>query len=335
MKLNNKEDTYSHSHYLEWIQKICAAKGIHISKEITQIKDGKLLRISSSVGNLYLKKTGDFIVDELRFTLKLMELRIISQPEVIGWDYDMNVCLMRDIGGDDLTNLPQLSIETAINMFISLAHIQKDSVRFVMEKSISGFDYRISTMLDELKTLPEYACKMLSETPYRLSQSEAEKLKHNTEYAKTILKSLENNGLPNIVHHGDLGTYNVRIVDGKSIFYDWGCGGVSHPFFDTFRLLYSIRGKLPVESAKEMIIDAYVQEWLAYGSHEEIKNIFSAVDGLAGFYMAYVKYIRARNQYLLYTEKSEKTSMDAIWMDERHNVAATYLREFIANNFRF
>lgn len=53
-----------------------------------------------------------------------------------------------------------------------------------------------------------------------------------------------------MIHHGDLGAYNIRIVAGKSIFYDWGCGGVSHPFFDAFRLLHEIEKRTPSD-AKE------------------------------------------------------------------------------------
>ena len=136
-------------------------------------------------------------------------------------------------------------------------------------------------------------------------------------------------------YHGDLGTYNVRIVDGKAIFYDWGCGGVSHPFFDTFRLISQVVRKLPgeVDSPKEVIISAYLREWLEYGSHEELKNIYAAIDGLAGFYMAYVKYIRARNLHLLYSEKPEALSQEGMWLDMRYETAAIYLKRFIGNKF--
>jgi hypothetical protein len=189
-------------------------------------------------------------------------------------------------------------------------------------------------MLKEINDLPEFAYSMLSDTQYRLAREDIEKLKHNINYAESVLGKINDLLLPDTLHHGDLGTYNVRIVDGISIFYDWGYGGVSHPFFDTFRLLSSIRGKLPSEvPAKEKILDAYLQEWLEYGSHEELKKIFAAIDGLAGFYMMYCKYIRAKNLHLHYVENAEAINTDAMGLDHRYSTAATYLNRFINTNF--
>jgi 8-oxo-dGTP diphosphatase len=320
--------------YFNWVQRICTEKNIKIIGRMTHVKDGKLFCVSSNIGDLYLKKTTSFIIDELTFTLKLMELGIINLPEWIGYDHDMNVCLMRNMGGSDLSLLPTLEMETSLNMFTSLSRLQKDSIQYVKSEGFYGFDYRIGTMLAELEDLPESAYKMLSDTQYRITRDEVEKLKRNAKHITALLESIKKSCLPDTIHHGDLGTYNVRIIDGKCIFYDWGCGGVSHPFFDTFRLLSSIRGKLPTDvAAKEMIIDTYLGEWLEYGSYKELKNIFMTIDGLAGFYMAYVKYIRARNLHITFTNKPEAISADGLGLDMRYSTAATYLKRFITNDF--
>ena len=336
MTVNTDKIIEYNSHYFDWAKKICTEKNIRINKQMIHIKDTKLFCISSDIGDLYLKKTGSFIVDELMFTHKLMELGIISQPEWIGYNQDMQIILMRDMGGSDLSDLPALDMDTAINMFVLLSSIQKNSVQYVKTKDICGFDYTIETMLNETNDLPEFSYEMLFDTKYRLSQKEAEKLKLNTEHVRAVLKSLSKSCLPDTIHHGDLGTYNVRVVDGKSIFYDWGCGGVSHPFFDTFRLLSSMRNKLPKNiPAKQIILDAYFQEWSEYGSQEELSGIFTAIDGLAGFYMTYVKYIRAKNLHLSYAVKPESTSPDSVWLDERYSMAATYLKRFIEYDYRY
>ena len=94
--------------YLDWAKGICADKNIRMDKKVTQIVDGKLFCISSSDGDLYLKKMNNFINDELKFTLKLMELGIITMPALVGYDHDMMICLMRDMGGSNLSVLPQL-----------------------------------------------------------------------------------------------------------------------------------------------------------------------------------------------------------------------------------
>ena len=258
-----------------------------------------------------------------------MELGIINRPELVGYDHNMKICLMRDMGGCDLYLLPQLNMDTALNMFISLSRIQKDSIRYVASEGFFGVDYRIGTMLNDLLDLPETSYEMLFDTPYRITQYELARLKQNVEHVKTVLESIHNSHLPDTIHHGDLCTYNTRIVDGECIFYDWGCGGVSHPFFDTFRLMYTIRGKLPTDiSAKEIIIDTYLREWSEYGNHNELKNIFNAIDGLARFYMAYVKYIRTRNLHMAYAVKPD-AFIDDLGMDRRYATASVNLKEFI------
>lgn len=331
--MNATKNIESFSPYYDWVQKLCAEKNICIN-EITPIKDEKLFCVSTDIGDLYLKKTTSFIIDELTFTLKLMDLRIISLPELIGYDHDMKVCLMRDMGGSDLSLLPLLNMETSINMFISLARMQKDSIKYVKSKGFYGVDYKVGTMLKEMKDLPESAYKMLSATQYMITWDETEKLKRNIDYARTVLESIKDSYLPDTIHHGDLGTYNVRVVDGKCIFYDWGCGGVSHPFFDIFRLLSSIRNKLPTDmTAKNIIIDTYLREWSEYGNHNELKSIFTAVDGLSGFYMAYVKYIRARNLHLSYVKTPEAITADGLELEKRYETAAIYLKRFINNDF--
>jgi len=85
--------------------------------------------------------------------------------------------------------------------------------------------------------------------------------------------------------------------------------------------------------AKEIIIDTYLCEWSDYGSHEELKRIFSAIDGLAGFYMMYCKYIRAKNLHRLYAENKEAVNTDANGLDNRYSTAATYLKRFLENDF--
>ena len=315
--------------YADWVNKICAESNIRSNGELTPIKDDRLFRISSDIGDLYLKRMTSFINDELTFTSKLMEAGIIDLPAWIGHNHEMNLCMMRDMGGCDLSELTSLDMATSIKMFISLSCMQKGSIQFVKSKDFCGFDYSIGTMIKELGDLPVSAYEMLSDTQYKITRDETEKLKRNTAYVKSVLESI-NNTLPDTIHHGDLGMYNVRVIGEKCIFYDWGCGGVSHPFFDTFRLLSTIQRKLPTDTqATEIILDAYLQEWSNYGDYDELITIFASVDRLAGFYMMYCKFIRAWNLHRSYITKPDLLSADGLGLDIRYATAATYLKRFI------
>jgi len=139
--------------------------------------------------------------------------------------------------------------------------------------------------------------------------------------------------LPDTLHHGDLGMYNVRIINGKCFFYDWGCGGKAHPFFDTVRLISTMRDKLPADKdARNIIINAYLGEWLEYGNYEEIKKIFTLMVELYGFYMLYCKYTRARDLHRLYTTNPELISADTL--ENRRETAAVYVKRFIEKDFK-
>ena len=331
---NRIENLKTISVYSDWIKKICTEKGILLDGESTPVKDDKLFRVPSNIGDLYLKKTTGFINDELDFTLKLMDSGIIDLPEWVGYDRDMKICLMRDMGGMDLSSLSSLDMETALNMFEYLARMQRKSVEFVKTKDFNGFDYTTGAMLDELNYLPETAYEMLSDTPYKIARDETEKMKRNTEYVKSMLITVNDFYLPDTIHHGDLGTYNVRIAGGKCVFYDWGCGGRAHPFFDTVRLLNSMRDKLPADNnVRNTIIDAYLDKWSEYGSRDELKNIFTLMNKLYGFYMLYYKYTRTRNLHRLYTTKFDSISADGLGLDNRYSTAATYIKRFIESNF--
>ena len=320
--------------YSDWVKKICAQKGILLNGELTPVKDDKLFCILSNIGDLYLKKTTNFINDELDFTLKLMDSGIIDLPEWVGYNRDMKICLMRDMGGADLSSLPSLDMQTTQSMFDYLAQIQKKSIQFVKSKDFYGFDYTTGTMLEELKDLPETAYEMLSDTPYKITRDETTKLERNTKYVKSLLVTINSFYLPDAIHHGDLGAYNVRVVDGKCIFYDWGCGGRAHPFFDTVRLLSSMRNKLPADkNARNTIVDAYLGEWSEYGSHDELKNIFALMSRLYGFYMLYCKYTRTRNLHRSYVANPNLISADGLGLDNRYATASTYIKRFIETDF--
>jgi len=72
---------------------------------------------------------------------------------------------------------------------------------------------------------------------------------------------------------------------------------------------------------------------LDYGNYEELKNIFTAIDGLAGFYMAYVKYIRTRDVHISFDNNMEAIAEHCLEQNNRYATASTYLKRFIANDF--
>jgi len=306
----NKHDGFTS--YLVWLRSICADKNIHIIGNIEQTKSG-IYRIPSSIGNLYLKRVGG-AYSELAFTHKLLELGVPNLPEWVGCNPSLNIMLMRDMRGQDLSSKTAMNMEDLLNLAVALARTQKSSVAYVKSADFYGYDYRIGATINDLMRFPEDVHEMLLGTQYELTLDEKKKLAHNTECVIAMLKSIDSAGLPDTIHNSDMADYNVRCVDDNYIFYDWDWGGAAHPFFNMSRLLHSIERLLPSDiPAKEIIIDAYLREWVEYASIEELKRIFSIVDRLLGFsVMFFLKYVRTKPSY-----------------SERYKNFSLYLKRFI------
>ena len=97
----------------------------------------------------------------------------------------------------------------------------------------------------------------------------------------------------------------------------------------------SIRRILPSDiPAKEIIVDAYLREWSEYGSHEDLKSVFTAVDRLLGFnVMFFLKYIRTRDLHLANADKVDAISANSRALAKRYENFALYLNRFINDRF--
>ena len=332
--INSVQTNYSNAKnftpYIAWLRGICTQKNIKIAGEIAQIKGAWLFRVASNIGDLYMKICGEGYANEQAFTRKLIEANVPNLPEWVGYNTNLRVFLMQDMGGEDLSSLSSMDMTDLLNLFAALALTQKASIPYVNSADFCGYNYRIDAIINELQDFPNYVYGMLSDTRHKISMGEKEKLAQNARSVAELLKSV-NNCIPDTIHNSDIGAYNVRHVNGKFIFYDWVWGGVSHPFFAMSRLLGSINKILPADvPAKEVIVNAYLCEWAEYGSYEELKDIFEKIDRLYVFHvMFFVKYIRRRHEYLQYAGKADAISAESRWLDKGYENLALYLRRFI------
>ena len=319
--------------HLEWLRSTCADKNISITGDIQQIKSEWVYRVPSSIGDLYLKIV-DGPYSELAFTHKLLEQNIPNLPEWVAHNPSLGAILMKDMGGEDLSSQPVMKIEDLVNLATALSHTQKASISYVNSPDFYGYDYTIGTTIKELNNFPEAAYQMLQGTPYAITLEDKAKLAHNTGRTKSMLRFIDNLQIPSTIHNSDMAAYNTRFTGGKYIFYDWVWGGAGHPFFGMSRLLNTVKKMLPNLSAKEIIIDIYLNQWLEYGSYEELKQAFTAVDRLQGFsVMFFLKYVRTKDMHLLFAGKAKALSAEGRALDKRYQNFALYLNRFLNDVF--
>ncbi|MCL2570785.1 MAG: aminoglycoside phosphotransferase family protein [Defluviitaleaceae bacterium] len=276
--------------YFAWLKTVCDEKSIEINGVITQLKNAyvsTVFCVPTSMSNLYMKIPGKVFINELPFTHKLKEFGIVDLPNWIDYNLDMNVFLMKDMGGNDLPH--QSDICTLKKVILQLAEIQKASISHI-PLDFEHYDYSIVSHINKLNTFAEETCKMLKGTPHELSESDKNKLAEQLTIAKSLLEIGNNTTIPNVIHHGDIRQGNIRVIDKQYMFYDWALSSVSHPFIEIVSFLHIIRRTLPNESDKDMLADFYLNEWLDYGTHDELKQIYSSLAVLRDLFFAIVDY---------------------------------------------
>ena len=322
------------SPYFIWLYEICSAKNIHINGEITQVKNAyvsSVFCIPTDTGNLYMKIPGKISITELPFNCELRKFGLINFPVWVDFNLEMNVFLMKDMTGIDLP--PQSNIDTLKKVIIQLARTQKESIPY-LPLNCKHYDYRLGTLIKNLNDFPKQAYDILLGTQYRITYEEKEKLEKSTKRAIELLHFVKNKPIPDVIQNGDVRPGNIRVVGDKYNFYDWAWGAVSHPFIEVTTFLHIIRRSLPENiPAKEIIIDAYLSEWLEYGTYDELKRVFTILDDLKELFMAYADYLWVEDIYSAYDGPIEVMSADGWLLERRNYYFGVVLRRFFEKSF--
>ncbi|MCL2404367.1 MAG: hypothetical protein FWC92_02340 [Defluviitaleaceae bacterium] len=315
--------------YFKWLSRACETNGIQINGEITQVKNAyvsNVFCVPTSIGNVYMKTPGTIYINELPFTKGLREMNINTLPGWVDFDLDMNVVLMNDMGGNDLPG--QSDISTWEDVILEYAHIQKNSIQH-MPLEFEHYDNTVAAILHKLKTFPIKSYEILKGTPYELSQDELNKLLEHANAATTLLESINHISIPETIHGGDVRPGNIRVVNGKYIFYDWAWGGVAHPFIEIVSFLHIVRRTFADEQTKEILIDAYLKQWLDYGTYNDLKHTFTVLATLRDLFFALVDYDWVEAIVQSCDEAISPLSADGWLLEKRNYYFANVLRRFI------
>jgi len=314
--------------YFKWLHAVCEANDIRINGKITQVKNAyvsNVFCVPTSTGNMYMKTPGKIYITELPFTHELRKLDIVDLPKWIDFDLDMNVVLMSDMGGNDLPS--DSDTDTFKEVILRYAKIQKDSIAHI-PLDFTHYDNSVATILDKLRTFPAKSYEILKGTSYELSKVELDILAEQVQTAISLYKSMSH--IPSTIHGGDVRPGNIRVVDGNYIFYDWAWGAIAHPFVEIVSFLHIVRRSLPDEHASEMLIDAYLQEWLDHGSFSDLKHAFSVLATLKDLFFAIVDYDWLEAIVQSCGNSIDYMSADGWLLDRRSYYFANVLRRFIA-----
>lgn len=320
--------------YFNWLCDVCSAKNIHINGEITQVKNAYVSNvycIPTDMGNLYMKIPGKVFITELPFTYELKKLGMVDYPVWVDFNSNMNVFLMKDMGGTDLPD--KTDIETLKKVVVQLARTQKNSIKYLPLKCEHN-DCRLDTVLSDMIDFPKGVFDILLPTNYKITHDEKQKLECNIKSAIKLLKVVQSKSIPDVIQNGDVRPGNIRVIDNDYIFYDWAWGAVSHPFLEPAAFLHIIRRNLPTDiPAKNILVETYLNEWLEYGTLDELITVFTILDDLKDLFWAHIDYIWVKDIYFACNKPIEAMSADGWLLERRIYYFKNVLRRFIDMDF--
>lgn len=300
--------------YIKWVQSVAKQKGFSLSGDIKQIKNAyvsSLFTIPTSIGDLFLKIPSSTYVNAIESIEQFLVGELFNIPEIIGVSPDKRAFLTKEMKGEDLAKVEDTEmLETIVKQWAILQQrYTKDNKLFANKipllhnYSPKGLLERLDQFKTDLIILFKYLQK--TTTPELLSCLDAK-----FSGVKRCLQRLTKFKIPDTLCHGDLRPGNIRVINGTFALYDWGMSIYAHPFYDLLHFLHVIRRQLSNE-AKDRIMKAYLSQWMAIESNENLLEAFTLLEQLGDFFMTI-----ADGEWLLAIIKASDGSIKEYSMDD-------------------
>lgn len=160
-------------------------------------------------------------------------------------------------------------------MMADFARLQQTAVAHVPTLLAAGcLDRRLATMPARIEALLT-AEQMLA----TVTAAEQTQLRELIPWLQGLCSQLAALGVPETLVHGDLHGGNVAVENGRFVYFDWTDPCVTHPFFDMVEIFYERE-----TAVQTQLRDAYLAQWTAYASPEQLLTAWSLADILAAIH---------------------------------------------------
>lgn len=246
-----------------------------------------VMRLTNGDSGYYLKQTPPHLFREAAVTELLERIAPGVVPHVHASNVQLGCFLIEDAGvqmraylksGGDLSML--------VKTLKSYAGLQRATAAHIDELWALGVpDWRL-TNLPDLFTRLIYKPEV---TAAGLTPVEQKALEAYTRVLKAQCSDLAAYGIPETIEHPDFQDKNM-VVSGEDVrVIDWGEAVISHPFFSMARCMFSVGRHHGFDAAHPsalLLKSAYLAEWAAYVSPEDINTAYSLVEKLSLPYSA-------------------------------------------------
>lgn len=223
-----------------------------------------LWEVPTVTGRVFLKAVPTFFDREVEWTPLLSRELRGAAPSVLAADRERGLLLLGDRG--DPPEQPDL-----VRVMTHLAQVQQASLGLPL-----------GTLRDRG---PEFILlwleRLLSDDLLLVGQeggftpAEAERLRATHPALVAALERLAHSPIPRTVGHGDLHNGNLLEQDGQLTFLDWSDICRTHPFLDANPAYFAPWGSAADQAALAQAQDAYLAQWHAYASPDELRGLFA------------------------------------------------------------
>ena len=254
-----------HAEAEEWLLTSMRANGTPVVGAIEPVVSWELscvMRAQTAAGLMYFKTWLDtpLFAPEGSVVTELARLFPDEIPTPVAVDLDRRYLVVRDAGPIVGWHAP---IETREEVIRAAARMQKRSAPHVDRLLAAGcLDRR-------LDWLAERASSWLSEVDLSrwLPAEDVAQLRSAGERLAGMCAELAALPVPHTIVHGDLHFGNVSHGEHGFVIFDWTDGCIAHPFLDMIVIMFE-----EDEAVRDRLRDAYLAEWSAVASAEDLRR---------------------------------------------------------------
>ncbi|MFP3720658.1 phosphotransferase [Niallia circulans] len=265
---------------IDWIVEELDKVNLRVQGNIKHIKETDLtllLRVLTNEDNYYFKAVGSVLKFEAALSKELYRKcpertgDILAINETEGW------LLMKDFKGEPLRIQKDKKLwQKAIGDYAELQISQIGNVDKFLQIGVP--DRRMPILKEEINQYLEEMCLT------GLSKEETNQILSLLPILLEMCDEMASN-IPASIEHGDLHTNNIRIVENKFVFFDWGDASISHPFFSTRVFWHALDNLISSETEWLGMVEEfrpyYLEPWTRFGSMKEIDKTLRISDELA------------------------------------------------------
>jgi hypothetical protein len=260
-----------------WIDTAFYEAGLIRCGDVEQLRSWErsaIMRARSESGWHYFKETPPQWGHEPVLTKYLSQRFPDVMPEVIKADGKAGRLLVNEFSGEPLPD----SRDPArwCRAYAALGRVQRSLAQSAPSLVKLGVPFRpIETILNEMPELLVDVRRMRLGLDGGISDAEFEVLNQSQPLLQAACRRLIEGPIPLSLDHGDFWPGNMFADDNSVTLFDWSDAAITHPFFSLVMARDEIAESLKASpETVEEVVTAYLAEWQAFASLDELRSIF-------------------------------------------------------------